>query len=187
MTMRDRETETMLGALASNAERANRPTAVVVFCVVALGAALVFAGWSFSAARAASRSFHRAIDEHRNVEKLAALLDHYRVEQARERDRPDIYAPETRLLSTISQAAPRAGIDRTPQITGSQETVAGSPLVRQIVTAQIDRQPVENIAEWITIALRDIPGLHIVSLTMRPTINGWQFQIRFGRWEYSET
>lgn len=187
MTVRDREAETMLSALAANAERANRPTAVVVFCVAALGAALIFAGWSFSAARGATRAFNRSIEEHRNVEQLASLLERLRSEQEQAQDRPDAYAPETRLLSTISQAAPRAGIDRTPQITGSQETVAGSPLVRQIVAAQIDRQPVEAVTEWITIALRDIPGLHIVSLTMRPTINGWQFQIRFGRWEYSET
>jgi len=186
MNRRTRDVETMLSALASSADRANKPTAVVVFCVAVLGASLIFAMWSMNAAGAASRDYERTLREYANVERLAQVLEHIQRERAESGDEPDIYAREPRLLSTISQAAPMAGIDRTPTITGSRETMPGSPLVRQIVTAQIDRQDVASVMEWITIALRDIPGLHIIRLTMRPTNNGWQFQIRFGRWEVQE-
>ena len=186
MKPRTRDVETMLAAMASGAERANRPTAVVAFSVALLVASLAFAMWSMNSARAATRVYERTLTEYANVERLSQLLEHLAREQERSRDRPDIYAREPRLLSTISQAAPLAGIDRAPIITGGRETVPGSPLVRQIVNAQIDRQDVSAVMEWITIVLRDIPGLHIIRLNMRPTTNGWQFQIRFGRWEVEE-
>ncbi|MBL0921310.1 MAG: hypothetical protein IBJ10_04180, partial [Phycisphaerales bacterium] len=57
MTIAPRDREPMLAALAGAAERANRPTAVVVFCAALLALALLFASISRAGASEARRAY----------------------------------------------------------------------------------------------------------------------------------
>lgn len=180
-----REHEPILAAMAGRAERANRPTAVVVFCTALLLAAVAFTAWASGRAAEAKREFRREAQTQAEVERLAGMIVEAREKKTRGEDESTVYAPETALLSKIGQAATRAQIDGIPRLRTNTESLASSPLVRQVVTGTVENNEMDRVLRWITNALDEVDGLYVTEYTMKPTRRGWEVTVRFARWELS--
>ncbi|MGD9691332.1 MAG: hypothetical protein AB7G17_00655 [Phycisphaerales bacterium] len=179
-----REHEPMLNALARSAERANRPTSMVVFTALLLLAAVVFAGWSAMGARAASREFQREAAQRREVERAVSEIKALQAQRTQGAGALAAFAPEASLLSKMAQAATASGLTTPPQIQPpNREEMPGSPLIKQVVTARADGQEPSAVFAWLKKCLEDIPGLYVSQFALRPTRLGWSVEIRFARWE----
>lgn len=179
-----REHEPMLNGLARSAERANRPTALVVFSVLLLLAALGYAGWNWSDARAAAREFRRDAAQQREVERAIGEIRAMRAQREQGQGAQAAFAAEPSMLSKLSQAASIAGLTVPPQIQPpNREDTPGSPLVKQVITARADGQEPAVVFAWLRKCLEDIPGLYVSQFALRPTRLGWSLEVRFARWE----
>ncbi len=179
-----REHEAMLHGLARSAERANRPTALVVFSVLLLLAALAFAGWNVLGMREASREFRREAAQRREVERAVGEIRAMREQRSQGAGALASFAPEASMLSKLAQAANAAGLTTPPQIQPpNREDIPGSPLVKQVVTARADGQEPGAVFAWLKKCLEDIPGLYVSQFALRPTRLGWSVEVRFARWE----
>lgn len=180
-----REHEPMLAAMASKAERANRPTAVVVFCTLLLVGAVGFTIWSSGRASEARAAFRREAQAQAEVERLTTQIEEARERKSRGENELEGYSPETALLSKIGQAASRALIEPIPRLRTNTESMTSSPLVRQVVTATVDDHEMEKVLAWITNALNEVDGLYVTEYSMKPTRKGWEVTVKFARWELS--
>ncbi len=180
-----RDREPMLAALAGAAERANRPTAVVLFCAILLLGATIFALWSGRQASAAERTYVSAATQ---LSRARAAADEIkRINAARQSGatQTSVFDPEPRLLSSISNALPADKIQSTDlRFEQNKEEVPGSPLVRQVVTCRSLRKlELDPVLEWTGRALEAVPGLHIIHFSLKPTREGWEITVKFARWE----
>lgn len=179
-----REHEPMLHGLARSAERANRPTTLVVFSVLLLLAAVAFAGWNGMDARTARREYQRDAAQQREVERAIGEIRAMRAQRAQGTGSQAAFTPEASMLSKLAQAATAAGLTVPPQIQPpNREDTPGSPLVKQVVTARADGQEPAAVFEWLKKCLQDIPGLYVSQFALRPTRLGWSVEVRFARWE----
>lgn len=178
------EREAMLAPLAGASERANRPTAMVVFCAVLLLASAAFASLSARDASAARRAFQTQQDQYAQVQTIAAQMRAIREQQDAAAQGDDAYAPEPRLLSQLQQTASQAGLATLGfSVEESREEAPGRPIIRRVVTYRLNGQEIPPVMAWIQEALRSVKGLFITHFSMKPTARGWDIQIKFARWE----
>jgi hypothetical protein len=180
-----RDREPMLAALAGAAERANRPTAVVVFCAALLLLATIFALWTGRQASAAERAYVSAAGQLARAKAAADDIKRITAERAAGAGQTSVFDPEPRLLSSISNALPADKIQSTEiRFEPNKEEIPGSPLVRQVVTCRsLQKLEIEPVFEWIAAALNAVPGLHITHFSMKPSREGWEITVKFARWE----
>lgn len=179
-----RDREPVLAALASGAERANRPTAVVIFSALLLLVVTIFALMSVRDASRARALYVWEAGNRAQVETVADQIRLVRKEEEVRKNQPDAFAPEPRLLSAISSAGSAAGLPPSLlRIEEGREEVPNSPLVRRTVTARLDGQPIEPVFEWLQGSLQAVSGLHIIQLSLKPTPRGWDLTVKFARWE----
>lgn len=181
-----RDREPMLAALAGSAERANRPTAVVVFCAAVLLVAMIFAVLSRGKAAQARTAYEHAASQLQTASSVAAEIKRITEERKNTTNAPGVFDPEPRLLSIVSGALTAAGLQTTefrfdPP---SKEEVPNSPLVRQVLTCRtLVPMEVEPVLDWVQRSLNAAPGLHVIHLSMKPTRQGWDITVKFARWE----
>lgn len=177
-----REHEPMLAALASGAERRNRPTSMVALCAALLVGAGAYALWSARSARAAHAAFVREAAASAKVEALAAQV--VAIEDSLKSGPGDMgpYTPRE-LLGSLASAATSAGLTDTPSFNPTSEETADSPLVRKVIIARLLGKPLAPTLAWIEKALTDIPGLYVTQFNLKPTRQGWEVEVRFARWE----
>ncbi len=177
-----REHEPMLAALASAAERRNRPTSMVALCAALLVGAGVFAMWSASGARAARATFVREAVARQKVDALAAQVREVQESLQPKGDDTLPYAPRE-LLGSLASAATSSGLSKAPSFNPTTEESADSPLVRKVIIARILGEPLPETLAWMQRAITDIPGLHVTQFNLKPTRQGWEIEARFARWE----
>lgn len=183
--MSAREHEIMLGAMASAAERRNKPVALVAFGAALLAGAFAFYGWNAGQARSARAAFER---EAQAAQKVGMIADRivFERENAAVAGETDYYAPNPTLLSALASSATGAGLTKTPAFTQNTED-SGGPIVRKTVTARISAEAVETTLAWVERALGEVDGLHVASFSLKSTrATGWEVEVRFARWETKE-
>ena len=177
-----REHEPMLAALARSAERSNTPTGMIVFCAALLLGSAVFA---FSQVREASAARSAFVSQQRaraEVLDLAREIKTFRAEETLGASSAKAYEPKE-LLAAIERAAQFAKLSPSPIVTDRKEDTPG-PLQRKVVSAIVRGQPIESVFEWMAAAVAETPGLHVIGLTMRASVNdGWDIEVKFARWE----
>lgn len=185
MTADPRDREPMLAALAGSAERANRPTAVVVFCAVVLLVAVVFALLSRAKAAEARSAYDHEAGQLETARSVAAEIERINEERKNTTNAPGVFDPEPRLLSLVSGPLGAAGIQSTEiRFDPNKEEIPGSPLVRQVLTCRtLVPMEAEPVFDWVQRALNAVPGLHIIHFSMKPTGQGWEMTVKFARWE----
>ncbi|MGP1308699.1 MAG: hypothetical protein ACTS27_00690 [Phycisphaerales bacterium] len=178
----------MLRPLAMAAERANRPTAIVVFSVALLLGAVIFLLWSARGVNAAEQRLERAVAEAAAVNDVAAQIRRIREEGSQAAPEDAKYRPAANLLSTISTASDRIGMSTRPQITPQRddEQLRG-PLVRRNIGARITGQEIGDALRWIETVVGQVDGLYVSQFKVTPSrTTGWNIDVRFSRWELKQ-
>ena len=89
--------------------------------------------------------------------------------------------------SKIKNAATAAGI-KNPQEPTRQDPGKDLGGVRRIkVSYEIRDESMPNLMKWIQIAVHDIPGLEVYSVTLKPEASQWLMKVTFCRWERVES
>jgi len=183
-----REQEPMLRPLAMGAERANRPTGIVVFSAVLLLASFAFLLWSSSGVSAAERSLRRATTEASDVRRIAAEIERMNDAGSQATTEEAKYRPAPALLSTISASADAAGLAPRPRITPQRDDEQrDGALVRKNVQASVEGQEIGDVLRWIETVVRQVDGLYVSQFKVKPSrTTGWNIEVRFSRWELKQ-
>jgi type II secretory pathway component PulM len=183
-----RRQEPMLRPLAMAAERANRPTAIVVFSGALLAASLVFLFWSAKGVNAAEARLRRATNEAIEVQRVAAEITRMRDAGTQSTGEEAKYRPIPTLLSSISASADQAGLSTRPQITPQRDdTQLDGALVRKNIGARVSGQEIGDVLRWVETVLRQVDGLYVSQFKVTPNrTTGWNIELRFSRWELKQ-
>lgn len=183
-----REQEPMLRPLAMSAERANRPTAIVAFSAALLIGAVIFTLWASKGVAAAEARRDRAVNEARDVQRLASEIERTRGSAERAPAEDAIYRPLPTLLSSISSSADQAGLSPRPQLTQQRDDEQfGGTLVRKNIMARVNGQEMSAVLRWIETTLRQAEGMYVKDFKTTPNrTTGWNIEVVFSRWELKQ-
>lgn len=182
--------EAQLRAAALASERRNRPFLRVAIAVAVLAASGVFAAWSLAAAERTrgvlASDRERLAEAQTLVEQIRQIRNDPRRSANNER-----YAPETRLRSKLDRISERLDMEQTPSIrdAGAKQLGVGSdsPLEKRSVEVRMSNVPLETALEWVNEAVREIPGLHVTGVELRPNrARGWSIHVQLSRWEFRQ-
>ena len=183
-----REHEPMLRPLAMAAERANRPTAIVVFSAVLLLAACAFLMWSAGGVSAAEQRLERASSEAAAVNDIAQRIELLRDQGEQPESQDAKYRPVSNLLSTISAASDRVGLSSRPRITPlrDDEQFDGA-LVRRNIAGRVSGEQIGDALRWVETVVAQVDGLYVSQFKVTPSrTTGWNIEVRFSRWELKQ-
>ena len=169
------------GHLAGRAERANRPTSLIYLAGVVLAVALCGLAY-FGYARMAAASALQASSQRANrIERLVARLKEF--DRVNEERREEL-RPLPTMQTQIADAAVAAQL--TTKLAPAQARQAKGPgdLTRRTWRYNdLHEESLEKVFDWISRTLRDIPGLELMGLNLRPEATTWRVDVVFGRWE----
>lgn len=173
-------------ALAGAQERRNRPLALLAGAALLLLICAIFAGASLLGVRGARQAYEVRRSQAGELQQVAAQIEQARAAASRGRV-ADRFAPERNLLTKLQAVSDRVGLDRAPILNpqNPQRFEADSPLVRRPIDVSITSASAEQAMQWIDLAEAQIPGLHVISLQLRPDPAGWNARITLARWEMS--
>jgi type II secretory pathway component PulM len=183
-----RRQEPMLRPLAMAAERANRPTAIVVFSGLLLFAAVVFLFWSAKGVSAAEARLRRATNEAVEVQRVAAEITRMRDAGTQSTGEEAKYRPIPTLLSSISASADQSGFSTRPQIIPERDDVQlDGALTKKRIRATVSGQEIGDVLRWVETVLRQVDGLYVSQFKVTPNrTTGWNIELRFSRWELKQ-
>jgi len=182
--------ESQIRAAALASERRNRPVGLIAIASAILLASTIFAGWSVASAQRARSEALAARQRLIEVDAIAEEIQDIRTDPQRSGG-DTRYAPETRLRSKLNQVADRLGMEQTPSIrdAGAKQlgVGSGSPLEKRSIEVRMDDLPLDAAMEWINEAVREIPGLHVTGVELRPgRPEGWNIRVQLSRWEFRQ-
>jgi hypothetical protein len=181
----EQEAAMTLAASAARAQRRNRPAWLVLLGVIVLlsGAAFAWSGWSaHGEQRARAR---RAKAEADRVLAAAAKLKAMDDAEA-SGDGPRVVETGN-VLSRIEAAGSRVGLSK-PVGVGTRNVTARRELkLNQVrISYNVKDESLGALLAWAEEAVRDVPGLEVYSLNVRPEASEWSVNIVFSRWERME-
>ncbi|MBU6413503.1 MAG: hypothetical protein KGS45_08515 [Planctomycetes bacterium] len=166
---------------AARQARRNTPTHLIILALLLLGIALVctlVAGASRSSAQL------RLDAQKRQSTRVAELVA--RLNQLSEAERSGIQRwgqPAERVQSKIQQAAVQAGIKAAiPPVNPTRSSPIGDAQRIQF-KYDIRDESLPALLKWVEIATRDVPGLEVYAVRIRPEANQWDLNVTFSRWE----
>ena len=180
--------EIQLRALASVAERRNRPTALVALAVALLVVALGFAAWSASVTGQARAELRAAARQRAEAAQLASDIQAFRLASSTRFPR-EKYQPELQLLGRIDQVYQKLGMASRPNLfeQGPRQLGLDSPLQAKRIRATINDTTLADAMRWINTVIQDIRGVHVTSVEFRPqTGRGWAVDVELARWELKQ-
>jgi len=100
----------------------------------------------------------------------------------------DGLAPISDFLSRVEGYARDAGLESKLSIpVPRRDRSRGLVRVRHVYT-NITDPSLEHLFRWVELTQEKIPGLFVLSLTLKPAGNrGWSMDITFARWERGES
>jgi hypothetical protein len=174
-------------ALASSTERSNRS---VTFLAMAIIVCIVTGFVTITAARAAADQRRIVLTRVAQQEKMLQLEAQLSILQQNPDDQTgsERYRPETQLRAKLDRISNRLGLQPPATLGNTQDQRLGisSPLVNKVLDVTISNAKAQSALRWLELAQEEIPGLHVMSLEMRPSSAGWTFRIKLGRWETSQ-
>ncbi|MBL8744779.1 MAG: hypothetical protein JNK58_00325 [Phycisphaerae bacterium] len=188
MALKPAQIEAQLTALASAADRANRPASMLTFPAVLLVVALLYSAWSFRGL-ASSRSMATAMQN--QGARVAGLIAEIKGRQKESIDLASIYPPAPFLGSQVGDEtwkSPERGFREPPTV--SQPTSArvdnASLISRSDVTVTVNNEEIEAIFRAADATLNH-PYLKdrafVSQAQLTPLGTGWRATFRFSVYE----
>jgi len=173
---------------AARAERANRPTYLLIGAAVLLMVALAALLWSWQARSVAESKLSTELALGQQFVEAAQRLGDV---NATPKSGPSASEPIADLGSRMQALATRARIAKetvTKLIApASRENVrSGSAIRRKFQYTNVREPTLEPLINWLSFAVDEIPGLKVYSLTIKPDPTGWIMNVTFTRWERSD-
>ncbi|MFG0275647.1 MAG: hypothetical protein ACF8QF_11365 [Phycisphaerales bacterium] len=172
--------------LAGAQERRNRPLTLLGAGALVLVVCAIFALVSLVSVRSARLAYEVRRRQAGELQQVAAQIEQARAAASRGRV-ADRFAPERNLLTKLQSVSDRVGLERQPTLNpqNPQRFEADSPLVRRPIDVSITSATAGQITQWLDLAEAQVPGLHVISLQLRPDPAGWNARITLARWEMS--
>ena len=169
------------GDLADRTERTNRPTSYIVLAGAALLLSMLFVGYYALARSSASSRYQAEVTRAAAVQRLVQKLQAY--DNANESLREQ-FAPLPDLQSRIADAATAAGLKSRPAAQTPVTSGNAGDLVRRTWRYNdIREESIEKTFDWINRCTREVRGLELIGLVVRPEAQNWKVEVTFGRWE----
>jgi len=181
----EQETAMMLAAAAARAQRRNRPAWLVLLGVAVLLAGAIFA-WSSWAEHGEQRA--RARRAKAEADRVLAAAARLKAMNDAEAGGEGPRVVETgNVLSRIEAAGSRVGLSK-PVGVGTRNVTARRELkLNQVrISYNVRDESLGAVLAWAEEAVRDVPGLEVFNLTVRPEAAEWSVNIVFSRWERME-
>lgn len=180
--------EDLAGALAMRAQAGasrNRPRSLVLgACLVFVcGAALCLHGMS-KASDALGRTQRARTQADKTMQSLAHL-DSLIKRGAGEGPRIE---GSSQMLSKIEAAGLRAGYPAPFPVGLTGNTPRRDISANQVTVRynQMKHADLDVLLAWVNGAVADVPGLEVLSLTVKPEAEKWSMDVRFARWERAD-
>jgi hypothetical protein len=172
-------------AMAASASRRNTPATLLILAVVLLVVALiaVFLAWgarSRALLQVDARIAQATVIQERGGKIKAARQKLKEVRDSRAN--PAISGVPLKLQQICPNDRLQAVLASTPareQAGG----VEGGNVPKRFVYQNIKHDTIADVMAWIDIARREIPGLEIDRLQLKPGPNDWTISLTFIRWE----
>jgi len=162
-------------------ERRNRPVYLVVLAGVLAAGALIALISSAIVSGRALKERSRQLDMLGRTQQLAAELDAMRARESTD-GADDPYERNPDLLTRIEALAKQAGMAKPAlPVEGSN----GRGALHQVLLQykQLRDDDVGRVISWITSVVREIPGVEVYKISIRPLPTQWQIDVTFSRWE----
>lgn len=174
---------------AARAERANRPTYLLVGAAVLLLVSTAALLWSWKAKASAESQLELELGLGQQFVDAAKQLHGL---DAAPKSGPRANDPIADMNSRMQAAATRAGIakDTTSKLIaapGRDNTRSGNAVRKRFQYTNVREPTLEPLINWLTTAVEEVPGLKVYSLTVKPDPTGWIMNVTFTRWERSGT
>lgn len=173
-----------LAAMAASAARRNRPTHLILMgFVLALVAAIALLV-SFLQYQSAQEALRRQSTFGREVLDRVAELKAWQKVVAEGKTKP--VSAQTEVGSILQAAAAKAGLKASANLIPSRSqapTRFQDVQRRKISYDDVRDESLEVLLKWLENATKDVPGLEVYDLQVRPEANVWAIKVTFARWE----
>lgn len=184
MTLKPAQIEAQLAALASAADRANRPASLLTIPVVLLMVAVLYSAWSY---RGLASERSTAIARQNQFASVTRLVAEIKGHQQKSVDLAAIYPPFPFLGSQVGDEtwkSPERGFREPPVVSNptSGRVDNNSSIHRDDVTVTVNNEEIEKIfsATDATLNKEFLKGSAFVSqANLTPTGTGWRATVRF--------
>lgn len=173
-----------LATIASGAARRNRPTHLIVIGFVLAAVAALALLVSFLQYQSAQTTLEKQSNFGREVLDRIAELKAWQKAAADGKNKP--VAAQAEIGSTLQSAAARAGIKTSANLIPSRSqspTRFQDVQRRKISYDDVRDESLEVLLKWLENAQKDVPGLEVYDLQIRPEANVWAMKVTFARWE----
>lgn len=173
-----------LATIASGAARRNRPTHLIVIGFVLAAVAALALLVSFLQYQSAQRALEKQSGFGREVLDRIAELKAWQKAAADGKGKP--VTAQTEVGSTLQAAAARAGVKSSASLIPSRSqtpTRFQDVQRRKISYDDVRDESLEVLLKWLENAQKDVPGLEVYDLQIRPEANVWAMKVTFARWE----
>lgn len=174
-----------LALMAQASERKHRPRHLVVLATLVLGAGLIGLVWGLTAHRRASAEARRERNNLVMLQRMEAELQAIEAAgQGQAQGPPWDAIPD--LKSRLEGFATSAGLAKPALPTESRDRAVpsgGKSAQRMRLSYRVSHSKPEEIMAWIERSLKDVPGLELWRLRMRPEATNWSVEVEFSRWE----
>lgn len=173
-----------LATIAASAARRNRPTHLIVIGFVLALVAAVALLVSFLQYQSAQAALARQEAFGREVLDRIAELKAWQKAAADGKNKP--VSAQAEIGSTLQAAAARAGVRASANLIPSRSqtpTRFQDVQRRKISYDDVRDESLEVLLKWLENAQKDVPGLEVYDLTIRPEANVWAMKVTFARWE----
>lgn len=174
-----------LATIAAGAARRNRPTHLIVIGFVLAAVAALALLVSFMQYQSAQTALSRQGTFGREVLDRIAELKAWQKVAADGKTRP-VSTAQTEVGSILQSAAARAGIKTSANLIPSRSqtpTRFQDVQRRKISYDDVRDESLDVLLKWLENAQKDVPGLEVYDLQIRPEANVWAMKVTFARWE----
>lgn len=172
-----------LAGAAARREQHNRPTVLLVagglLFAVTLVVLLVAVGQRLAADRALAQARTQAQDMGAKAARLEQLT-----QASSQKGRAGIGAPIETIRSRISAVAREAGVKGDVPLPTPKMGAKGPGARQQRLQYEVRDESLDNLLAWMQNAVRDVPGLEVYAVTLRPEAAAWYCKVTFSRWEW---
>lgn len=170
-----------LASLASRDERRNRPSHWLLIATVLFFASLLALGWAgLSRARAEKSLADQRFIANATAE-LCGQIETLRKRSADEGDRAN--QPITQIRSRLQAIGAEAGIKGKIPLPVDSPEIRGNAKRMRFRFDNVQDESLPALLAWLDMAVKELPGVEVNTVTIRPLANTWQMNVTFARWE----
>lgn len=183
MTTSPVDTRFDLAVAAAAHERRARPRYLLLLALAALVVASIAALMSLASLAGARE---RVQNQRAQAGLVRDLVDELRRLEARSRGvnpQAELHARNPNIVSSLETAATRAGLTTPPRRPTTRSEDSGNITDHYYRYTGVRDHP-EALMRWLEVALTEIPGLELWSITLEPAAADWKLDVEFRRWEF---